>query len=337
MTARVPTLNIKPLTLDSIRSHNQPLNTAASRCSTIQRELLAAPLSTLDRRSIAQKSIRSLNTAASCSSTMQRTKKRAAPAPAPLPPLDTRKSIRSLMSHRHHSTARLTTPLNQLHQTSKPHRLRTSRSEGGCFAGVTYASGSLGHTLKTSLPHSGSVLIAHHRKNDLLAELGRTNERMKEIMEHRRAALEITLKKTNRMLHKKLIHQRDDFWNCTKNERNKARNAIKNIENQYAKKGSNRENMVPYKKTNQWGQRTNQDSSGCCIGMGLGQEDTTSTGVSIYNTLTSFNGVSDTSRSRLKAVDRRQVLRNPIQSSEFKHFLEKAIELGIDLGSTGHT
>ena len=137
--------------------------------------------------------------------------------------------------------------------------------------------------------------------------------------------------------YKKLIHQRDDFWNCTKNERNKARNAIKNIENQYAKNGSNRENMVPYKKTNQWGQRTNQDSSGCCIGMGLGQEDTTSTGVSIYNTLTSFNGVSDTSRSRLKAVDRRQVLRNPIQSSEFKHFLEKAIELGIDLGSTGHT
>ena len=334
MTARVPTLNIKPLTLDSIRSHNQPLDTAASCCSTIQRELLAAPVSTLDRLSIAQKSIRSLNTAASCSSTMQRSKKLA--APAPLPPLDARNSIRSLMSHCHHSTARLTTPLNQLHQTSKPHRLRTSRSEG-CFAGVTYASGSLGHTLKTSLPPSGSVLIAHHRKNDLLAELGRTNERMKEIMEHRRAALEITLKKTNRMLHKKLIHQRDDFWNCSKNERNKARNAIKNIENQYAKKGSNRENMVPYKTTNQWGQRTNQDSSGCCIGMGLGQEDYTSTGVSIYNSLTQFNGVTDMRRSRLKAVDRRQVLRNPIQSSEFKHFLEKAIELGIDLGSTGHT
>jgi hypothetical protein len=164
---------------------------------------------------------------------------------------------------------------------------------------------------------------------------------MKELIEHRKAALEITLAKTNRMLYKKLVHQRDDTSAFSKNnsreERNKARIAIQSIESQYAKRGENRENMVPFKKTTQWGWRTNQDSSAFCIGMGRGQEDYLRTGPTIYQDQTNFNGVTNTSRSRLKAVDRLDVMRNPMPPSEFKNFLEKSIELGIDLGAIGHT
>ena len=61
------------------------------------------------------------------------------------------------------------------------------------------------------------------------------------------------------------------------------------------------------------------------------------TGPTIYQDQTNFNGVTNTSRSRLKAVDRLDVMRNPMPPSEFKKFLEKSIELGIDLGAIGHT
>tara|TARA_B100000795_G_scaffold235832_2_gene195687 strand:- start:223 stop:420 length:198 start_codon:yes stop_codon:yes gene_type:complete len=49
-----------------------------------------------------------------------------------------------------------------------------------------------------------------------------------------------------------------------------------------------------------------------------------------------FSGVSNTARSRIKAVDQRKIMRNPLPQSEFKDFVEKAIRLGIDLRTVGH-
>ena len=239
-----------------------------------------------------------------------------------------RSSIRSLMTKRSRISSSSTARLSRNNHRQK---MRTSRSTPTFRA---YMEGSPGNTLVGSLQPSGSVLVANHRQKDLLLELSKTNERMKVLMEQRQAALLITLAKTNRMIHSKMEHAAHiNPFDSTLSARRNARDALQRIE---AKNVNLPKNIVPYKKISKFGWRTDQDSSGFIIGCGKGIVDGSPFQTS-YQSQSNFSGVSNTARSRMKAVDRRAVLCNPLPQSEFKDFVEKAIKLGIDLRKVGHT
>ena len=205
------------------------------------------------------------------------TRSKATSKPNNLPPLPTiknnhhnhhhhknttsRSSIRGLMTKRSHislssSTARLQrTNLNAMD-------MRTSRSTPNL---KPYVHGSPGNTLINSLPLAGSLLITDQQRHDLLVELTATNERMNELMAQKQAALVRTLARTNRMLHKKIKHSATNTkWDHPLSARNKARAALQRIENP----ANLPPNSVPFVNTTKYGWRTNQDSSGACMGMG---------------------------------------------------------------------
>jgi hypothetical protein len=209
----------------------------------------------------------------------------------------------------------------QHHQQQQQQHLRTSRSVPALNMRSSYTRGSPGLALTTSLAPSASLLIAKHKRKDLLKELNATNSRMTELIEQKKWALKMALTKTNNILYQKLEHQRDDrLRNHSLTARNRARQTIQMIND--GGKGNVKkslQNMVPRRRTNKYGLKHVQDSSAISIGSGKGMING-SPFESTYQSQSRFKGATDTGRNRMTAIEQRTTSANKLPQSEFKKF-----------------
>ena len=94
--------------------------------------------------------------------------------------------------------------------------------------------------------------------------------------------------------------------------------------------------MIPVKRKNKWGRKSNQDSSAFSVGCGKGMING-SPFESTYASLSKFNGATDTGRFKMSSIGRRKVMNHGYKKGTFQEFTEKAVRLGIDLRKVGHT